>query len=519
VLPAVVDGARGATVVGLPIVHLTFVTLYTAMQVTYFIVLLAVGWLFTRRIRWAPDADPSLPPEECPPILLFYPVLNEAEETMRTTFLALSRMDYPAGKLRLVSIPNHNDPDTIAALERLAEEFDFLEVLPVPPTSDPAWQPVWDAWDANPKVYWWHVGPHAGVRDLPPKKTRQLVFAFYSLARGLGDEWLLSYLDADSAPPPEYCLIAATGMREFDVIQLTNVAGNLMESWAASFHAMDHLAWDACLYAHLSDPTQPFWVLGKGLFFRVRDLVDYGGFHPWLTIEDPEVGMRLWTNGCRLGVSRVPLIEEVPNSYKAGVTQRKRWVCGFFQSLASPLALMGMTWSQRLRARLIVVPCVSLSLNAIGLPVGLVVLVGVVMGWIHLAWWMDGLSITTMSFAFSVMVRGMVSAWVHARPVLPSRRGRLLFLLRVNPVFLLAYWFAWTLPLAKGLEMFLHGGGLVWERTPKNNANNDLVRERAPVTGLAPEELAADVHPAHLSGQTPRSLSVSEPATAGRPAG
>ena len=58
--------------------------------------------------------------------------------------------------------------------------------------------------------------------------------------------------------------------------------------------------------------SHPFWVLGKGLFFRVRDLITLGGFHPWITIEDPEVGMRLWNNGARLGIIASPLIEEVP---------------------------------------------------------------------------------------------------------------------------------------------------------------------------------------------------------------
>ena len=84
-------------------------------------------------------------------------------------------------------------------------------------------------------------------------------------------------------------------------------------------------------------------MLGKGLFFKASDLVALGGFHPWLTIEDPEVGMRFWINGKRLGIIENPLIEEVPTTFVHGITQRKRWVAGFFQSLASPLREMGMT--------------------------------------------------------------------------------------------------------------------------------------------------------------------------------
>ena len=111
-------------------------------------------------------------------------------------------------------------------------------------------------------------------------------------------------------------------------------------------------------------------MLGKGLFYRVSDLIDVGGFNPWLTIEDPEVGMRLWTNGRRLGIVRSPLIEEVPATFGRGVTQRKRWVAGFFQSLASPLKLMGMGWGQRLRARLNLMPCMALLIGPVGIIVG-----------------------------------------------------------------------------------------------------------------------------------------------------
>ena len=130
------------------------------------------------------------------------------------------------------------------------------------------------------------------------------------------------------------------------------------------------------MYAHMTaHGKHPFYVLGKGLFFRSSDLHNFGGFHPWLTIENPEVGMRLWTNGRRLGVVRQPLVEEVPASFRLGVTQRKRWVCGFFQSLGNPLKHMGMTRSQRFRARLNLLPCLSLLINPIGITVGIWVLI------------------------------------------------------------------------------------------------------------------------------------------------
>ena len=67
------------------------------------------------------------------------------------------------------------------------------------------------------------------------------------------------------------------------------------------------MAWDGCKYPHFSaHGRQPYWVLGKGLFYRVCDLIALGGFHPWITIEDPEIGLRYWANGKRLGILASP---------------------------------------------------------------------------------------------------------------------------------------------------------------------------------------------------------------------
>ena len=63
---------------------------------------------------------------------------------------------------------------------------------------------------------------------------------------------LLSYIDADSVVPEDYYRTAVVGARSFDVIQNTNVAGNLMASWASTMFAMDHMSWDGSLYQHMS---------------------------------------------------------------------------------------------------------------------------------------------------------------------------------------------------------------------------------------------------------------------------
>ena len=455
----------------------TLVVLFVITQVIYLICIAVMIYFYTRPVDLVDPKGLPAEPDDYPPVILFYPVLRELESTMRTTFTAIHLIRYPPGKCRIVAIPNENDRETIDSLERLQWEFPWLEILRVPPTTDSSWSAVWDQWEANEKVYWWHSGKRAGVRDLPPKKTRQLVYAFYTLCPPDGEDTLISYIDADSAPPPNYFLLGAAGATEYDVIQLTNVAGNVLDSWASSFHAFDHMCWDASIYQHMTaHGAHPFYVLGKGLFFRSSQLHAYGGFHPWLTIEDPEVGMRLWTNGCRLGVVAQPLVEEVPLTFGQGVTQRKRWVCGFFQSLGRPLTEMGMSASQRLRARLNLIPCLSLLVNPIGLAVGIWILVLAINGSDSVDLPLTVLAAFNVISSLIIIGHNWLNAWRVSRSVLERPASRLHLALRLNPLFVLAYWVFWVVAIVIGVRMFIRDQGLVWERTEKVDANHDLVR-------------------------------------------
>lgn len=413
-----------------------------------------------------------------PHIVMFYPVLNELESTMRTTLVALGRVHYPAAKRQVIAIPNWNDAGTLSALRRLQAEFDFLEIMEVPPTDHPSWKVVWEAWEANPKCYWWHVGRRAHSRELPPKKTRQLIYAFYHLhqARG-GAEFLVNYIDADSCPPPGHYMAAVAGMGEYDVLQAKNVAGNLNASLAASLHAFDHMNWDGMKYAHLSaNGRQPYWMLGKGLFFRASDLHALGGFHPWITIEDPEVGMRFWKNGKRLGVIESPLIEEVPLTFGRGITQRKRWICGFFQSLGEPLSRMGFTPVEKFKAWLNFLPCLSLWINLPGYPIGAWALWTLVTGQNVLPLWLIVLGVAN-TLAFAVVMLGLyVNTWKRTALVLDGLGQRLAYMLRVNPLFVVAWWGLWLVPQAIGAWMYVRDLGQVWERTEKINANEELIQ-------------------------------------------
>jgi cellulose synthase/poly-beta-1,6-N-acetylglucosamine synthase-like glycosyltransferase len=257
------------------------------------------------------------------------------------------------------------------------------------------------------------------------------------------------------------------------------------------------------MYPHMTARGRhPFYVLGKGVFYKVADLVALGGFNPWLTIEDPEVGMRLWVNGRTLGVSDVPLIEEVPRTFRGGVTQRKRWVAGFFQSLHVPLSLMGMSFTQRMKARLNLVPCLSLAVNALGLPLAIWMILASTIGRERLDLPLMVLSVVNLAAAIAVLTRVFVAAWARSALVLTKTTDRLAFMARVNPVFLLGYWLFWLIPLTIGIAMFVSDRGLVWQRTQKLDANHDLIRSAEPAEQAVPSPNGTHVLATSSAGPT-----------------
>jgi cellulose synthase/poly-beta-1,6-N-acetylglucosamine synthase-like glycosyltransferase len=452
--------------------------IYIVAQILYLFTFIVMFYFIGQKINWVDKTSVNhLSLRQMPKIILLYPVLHEAESTMNTAMAALNEMDYPKNKYQIIALPNYDDLDTIASLERLQENYSFLKIMQVPPTTDSAWDVVWQAWEKNPKAYWWHQGKTQKARDLPPKKTRQLIWAFYTLVDRIGTNWVLDYIDADSITPANHFKLAAAGLQYYDVLQSTNVVGNLLDTPDTALHTFDHMVWDGNVYPHMSaNGRHPFYVLGKGLFYKASDLSALGGFNPWITIEDPEIGMRFWVNGKRLGIIEEPLIEEVPQRYfNGGIHQRNRWMCGFFQSLGSPLKRMGMSFRQRMLARLNLIPVLSHPANLIGLPSGVFALI---LYFKHI----PGVSVpvvalSSVNIAFFMFIFGYVytGIWKRSRLVIDSRVRRFCYMLWVNPITYICYALLWCIPIAIGFGMYVTDRGKAWKRTEKVDADHFLV--------------------------------------------
>ena len=152
-------------------------------QALYSLSLLVDCYLFSRPVNMVDMGERfQLVPgskKDYPAIVLFYPVLEEQESVMRTTMIALDELDYPKDRYRVIAIPNSTTARRSPRSRTCRWSFPSSSGSRFRrPTIAPGSRV--ECLGYNPKAYWWHQGENAYNKDLPPKKTRQLIYAFYT---------------------------------------------------------------------------------------------------------------------------------------------------------------------------------------------------------------------------------------------------------------------------------------------------------------------------------------------------
>ena len=249
------------------------------------------------------------PESEWPYIVLFYPVLRELEATMRTTFLSLTKLDYPPDRYRVVAIPTPTTPKRSRAFAASRRSFRSWRSWRCRRRAIPRGRSFGMPGTRIPKPTGGIEGRRAGRHEIcRPKKTRQLIYALYHIAEEFKHEknLVINYIDADSCPPTDHFKGAVIGLKHYDVLQAQNVAGNLNDDDAASWHAFDHMAWDGYEYPHLLGARAPA-ILGarqRALLPRLGSDRTRAVFIHGLRSKIPRSGCGTGQNGKRLGITR-----------------------------------------------------------------------------------------------------------------------------------------------------------------------------------------------------------------------
>ncbi|KAA5800978.1 glycosyltransferase [Alkalicaulis satelles] len=243
--------------------------------------------------RWSarhPLDDASLP------VISVIIALHDEAEVVPGLAAALSRLDYPRGKLDIILALEAHDTATCTAA-RAARRRGRWRVLAAPPCG-------------------------------PTTKPRALNYALQA-ARGS----LIAVYDAEDAPHPAQLRAAAEAFAadaRLGVVQAPLGWYNARDNWltrqfaleyAAQFHAL------LPLYARLGWPLP---LGGTSNVFRRAALDKCGGWDPFNVTEDADLGFRLALHGWRAGLIGPSTLEEAPVTLKAWTGQRSRWLKGHF---------------------------------------------------------------------------------------------------------------------------------------------------------------------------------------------
>ncbi|MFN3816182.1 glycosyltransferase family 2 protein [Brevundimonas sp.] len=372
-----------------------------------------------------PAALPA-PPPDLPPYAVIAALRHEAAMAPQLVD-RLSRLDYPADRLRGFLVIEADDGDTIAAA-RACPRPDWLSVLVAPPGD-------------------------------PMTKPRALNVALSRIGEGL-----VTVYDAEDEPDPgqlrEAAARFASGGARLACLQAplrirppadpARRRPFLDRQFAAEYAALFEVILPAMARLGL-----PFPLGGTSNHFRVDVLRQIGGWDPWNVTEDADLGFRLWRCGWRLGVMSAPTWETPPGGLDAWLPQRARWLKGFMQTwlvhMRRPLAL---GWRGLLSLHLTLgVALVSAAVHAFALMLVVALSLGALSA---------GLWPAAPPMALLVLVVGAASSWLAAR--VGSRRAGMTYSLS-DMLAAPLYWSMLSLAFAHALWRLIRQP-FAWDKTP-----------------------------------------------------
>ena len=341
------------------------------------------------------------------------------EEAVITRLVqAVADLDYPKELLSLWVMDDGSLDRTPQILEKLAEQFTFLEVRRRPR-------------DAG-------GGKSAALNALLPQ---------------LQGEWLM-VLDADASFDPNLLLRLAPHLklRQWGALQLRKAVEQPDSSWLTRSQALE-MAFDAVIQEGRIASGGIGELRGNGELLRREVLLACGGFNEDTVTDDLDLSFRLLLAGEAIGVVWNPPVQEEPvTRWGALLRQRQRWAEGGLQRYLD-------YWPALISAKLSIGQKIDLFVFFVlqyMLPVAIYgdLFAAVVWRQLPLLW---PLSISTLSLsAFALRQAGKRSS---DGPALPSSTG--LTLLMANTY--LMHWFL-VIPWVS-LKMALKPKRLIWSKT------------------------------------------------------
>jgi cellulose synthase/poly-beta-1,6-N-acetylglucosamine synthase-like glycosyltransferase len=244
------------------------------------------------------DEIAALRDEDLPVYTVLVPVYKEPE-VVHQLIDGLKNIDYPQHKLDVMLLLEEDDVKTLQA-----------------------------ARDARPPANWrFIVVPNRQPRTKPKACNYGLTFA-----RG---EYLVIY-DAEDIPEPTQLKMAVCAFRknppDYVCFQAALNYFNATENVLTRMFTLEYSYWFDYLIPGLDRLRLPIPLGGTSNHFDVAKLRTLGGWDPFNTTEDADLGIRASAEKYRVGFINSTTFEEANADIGNWIRQRSRWVKGYMQT-------------------------------------------------------------------------------------------------------------------------------------------------------------------------------------------
>lgn len=233
-----------------------------------------------------------------PVYTVLIPVYKEAE-VIGSLIDSLGRLDYPKDRLDVLLLMEEDDKETPAA----------AEAANLPPFIHPV------------------IVPHS----IPKTKAKACNYGVL-LARGT----LLTIYDAEDIPDPLQLKTAADAFSKSDTNVMCFQAAlnyfNEKQNVLTRFFTLEYSYWFDFMLPGLNRLRLPIPLGGTSNHFRLSILTELGGWDPFNTTEDADLGIRASAESYRIGIIRSTTYEEANSQVWNWIRQRTRWIKGYMQT-------------------------------------------------------------------------------------------------------------------------------------------------------------------------------------------
>jgi glycosyltransferase XagB len=229
-----------------------------------------------------------------------------------------------------ILLPAYKEPEVVGKLIESLKHVDYpqhkLDVMLLLEEDDSATLDAARA--ANPNITWrFMVVPNSLPRTKPKASNYGLVFA-----RG---EFLVIY-DSEDIPAPEQLKMAVAAFKKSTADTMCFQAAlnyfNIEENLLTRMFTLEYSYWFDYLVPGLDRLRLPIPLGGTSNHFRVEQLRRLGGWDPFNTTEDADLGIRTTAARLRVGFINCTTYEEANANVGNWIRQRSRWVKGYMQT-------------------------------------------------------------------------------------------------------------------------------------------------------------------------------------------